>query len=79
MDKRKQEKEKVMPTEDELDQAWAEKVFKRHQRFIGLRRYTIWDTETNQWSKAIHFQFLKYVDKELFRWNVKKPDWWETD
>lgn len=79
MDKRKQEKEKVMPTEDELENAWAEKVLKRHYRYIGPRIYTIWETETNQWSKSIHFQFLKYIDKELFKWNIKTPGWWLKD
>jgi hypothetical protein len=62
-------------TEEELDDAWAAHEIKKHYRFIGFRKYGIWDTDTDKWYGSIHFQFLKYWDKELFRWHTKKGLW----
>ena len=60
-----------------LEDAWVKKVLNRHYRYIGLRRYTAFNPENDQWSMSIHFQFLKFYDKRLFSWKINKPDWWQ--
>ena len=47
--------------EDADDLAWAKKAIKRHYRFVGIRRYTGWNNETNQWYKSLHLQIFKSV------------------
>lgn len=58
----------------ELDLQWAIKEIKRHDRFVGIRRYT--GREPNgQWFKSLHIQVYKWYDKEIIRWNIKKGLW----
>lgn len=62
---------------EDPDFKWVKWVIKRHYRYIGFRVYTGCNTETDQWYKTIHFQIYKWLDKELFKWNIKKPKWWQ--
>ena len=60
---------------EETENIWAINEIKRHYNWIGPRKYLTWNSETNKWYSSIHFQFLKWYDKELFRWNTKKGLW----
>jgi len=60
--------------DDELDLEWAIASIKRHNRFVGIRRYTGRDPN-GQWFKSLHLQIYKWVDKEIVRWNTKKGLW----
>lgn len=60
---------------NDWEDAWANHEIKKHYRYIGFKKYGIWDSETDKWYGSIHFQFLKWYDKELFRWNIKKGLW----
>lgn len=62
--------------EDEWERAWAEKVIKRHFRYIGFRIYTGFDTETRQWHRSLRFQWLNKIDKKIIEWKINKPNWW---
>ena len=64
---------------DLADELWARKAIKRHYRFIGIRRYTGWDTETDQWFKSLHLQVFSWYDKQIIKWNIKKPRWLRDD
>ena len=62
--------------DDEFEFKWVKSVIRRHFRYVGFRIYTGWNVETEQWHRSIHFQVYKWLDKELFKWNIKDPDWW---
>ena len=62
-------------TDFDDEDSWAIKSIKRHYKWIGFRRYMVWNSETDKWYRSIHFQFLDKYDKEVIRWSIKKGLW----